>query len=37
VRLLPAGDLDSFVAGSEAAVAAFGEEAVDLFDFDLAL
>jgi uncharacterized membrane protein YjgN (DUF898 family) len=37
VRLLPAGDLDSFVAGSEAAVAAFGEEAADLFDFDLAL
>jgi uncharacterized membrane protein YjgN (DUF898 family) len=37
VRLRPAGDLDSFVAGSEAAVAAFGEEAADLFDFDLAL
>ncbi|MEK6245542.1 MAG: YjgN family protein [Pseudomonadota bacterium] len=37
VSLLPAGDLDSFVGSSEAAVAAFGAEAVDLFDFDLAL
>jgi len=37
VSLLPAGDLDSFVGSAEAAVAAFGAEAVDLFDFDLAL
>lgn len=37
VSLLPAGDLESFVGGAEAAVTAFGAEAVDLFDFDLAL
>lgn len=37
VSLIPAGDLDSFVSSSEAAVSAFGEEALDLFDFDLAL
>ena len=37
ISLLPAGDLDSFVASSEAAVSAFGAETTDLFDFDLSL
>jgi len=37
VSLVPAGDLDSFVGASEAEVAAVGEEAVDLFDLDIAL
>ena len=37
VSLLPGGDLDSFVNASLSEIAAFGEEAVDLFDFDLAL
>ena len=37
VRMVPAGNLDSFVASSEAAVSAFGAETTDLFDFDLSL
>jgi uncharacterized membrane protein YjgN (DUF898 family) len=37
VSMLPGGDLESFVSGSGAEVAAFGEEALDMFDFDIAL
>jgi len=38
LSLLPAGDLDSFVAAAAAAaVAAFGEESTEVFDIDIAL
>ncbi len=37
VTLIPAGDLDSFVADTEASVSATGEGMVDLLDFDFAL
>ena len=37
VSLIPAGDLDSFVADTEAGVSATGEGMTDLLDFDFAL
>jgi hypothetical protein len=34
--VVAAGGLDEFAAGTDADVAAIGEEAADLFDFDIA-
>ena len=35
VKMLPAGDLDAFVAAVEPPVGALGESAGDFFDFDI--
>jgi uncharacterized membrane protein YjgN (DUF898 family) len=37
VRLLPASDLQEFVAAEPEALGAVGEEAAAVFDFDIAL
>jgi uncharacterized membrane protein YjgN (DUF898 family) len=37
LSLMPAGDLDAFVAGKQKAIGAVGDASGDFFDFDLGL